>query len=84
MPYFEFSNEVSVREFLENCRPGDIKDLIYFLVQDNHLPNSLFDKEDRTVIENDFCEKLDKLKKHYYSLNDEDELLLNTLFKKYL
>jgi hypothetical protein len=46
--------------------------------------DSLIDKEKISLMEQEFHEKLDKLKSKYYNLLPEDEETLKNLFLKYV
>lgn len=91
MPYLSF--DVEVDDFLSSCDRRDITDLIDALVEDGHLPKGSRDlkniKTDNIIArqgrgEEEFSEKLQKFKSKYYSLSQEDEDILNVLFKKYI
>ena len=89
MPYFN----IEVDEFLFNCDRRDIDDLIDALVEDGYIPKGTYNlknpkNEKASNIqgrgEMDFSEKLEQLKKKYYSLSEEDESKIEEIFKKYI
>lgn len=89
MPYFN----IEVDEFLFNCDRRDIDDLIDALVEDGYIPKGTYNlknpknaKSSNTQGkgEMEFSEKLEQLKKKYYSLSEEDEGQLNKILIKYL
>jgi hypothetical protein len=90
MPYIDIN--IDVDEFLESCSRRDIKELIQTLVDTDHLPKEVLTKKGevkekmlrRGRGEEDFSEKLESLKTKYYSLSEEEENLLKSIFKKYI
>jgi hypothetical protein len=87
----EFCTEVDVDpiEFVDACSKRERDRLIKYLVEEDHLPESVLtfkqegdDKRGRA--ESDFIEKLDLLKEKFYFLSSEEEEYLNQIFKKYL
>ena len=90
MPRFEqdvyVDIDIDVDDFLNECDSRDIKDLIESLVEDGHLPKSVLNSPNDKLgkLESDFTNKIDSLKNKYYSISQEDEEILNQIFKKYL
>jgi|688.fasta_scaffold1003329_1 hypothetical protein len=90
MPRFEqdvyVDIDIDVDDFLNECDSRDIKDLIESLVEDGHLPKSVLNSPNDKLgkLESDFVNKIDSLKNKYYSISQEDEEILNQIFKKYL
>lgn len=90
MPSFEVDYiDIEPYEFVEACRPSEIRELIVALVEDGFLPESTLSKTDNSknrvsMLEGEFLEKMDKLSQKYYILSKDDELILETLFKKYI
>lgn len=87
MPYFTPDDlDIDVDEFLSACSSREIKEIIKALVEDDHLPKSVLGnsnpKEGR--LQSDFSNKIEMLKEKYYSISNEDEQLLENIFKKYL
>lgn len=87
MPYFTPDDlDIDVDEFLSACSRREIKEIIEALVEDGHLPKlvlgDLNPKEGR--LQSDFSNKIEMLKEKYYSISNEDEQLLENIFKKYL
>lgn len=86
------SIDIDVDDFLYSCSKYDIKNLINALVEDGHLPNSVYYHSDKgkekisklTSSEIDFYDKLDQLKEKYFSISKEDEDILSSIFKKYI
>lgn len=89
MPYIDL--DIEVYEFVRACTKSDIKELIKELVDEGHLPEGIYNKDGevkkeigrKTASEIDFAENLDKLKEKYFSLSQEEELFLKTIFNKY-
>ena len=86
------SIDIQIEEFVWACSNYDIKELIKVLVENEHLPKGLINEkgEVRTELgrktnnEIDFMDKLDKLKEKYYSLTQEEELSLKSIFDRHL
>jgi hypothetical protein len=85
MPDFTTEIDIDPREFVDSCSRREIKDLIEYLVDENHLPESVIEGNGKLGrMESEFIEKLDLLKEKYYSLSAEEEELIEKIFKKYL
>jgi hypothetical protein len=87
MPEFESYVDVDVDEFVSSCSKREIQELIECLVEDGYLPKNVIGtspNENLGTYESIFNENLDKLKEKYYSLNSEDEQVIQNIFKKYL
>ena len=90
MPYIDL--DIEVYEFVRACSKRDIKELIKELVDEGHLPKDLYYENGevkkemirKTSSEIEFSDNLDKLKEKYFSLNQEEEVSLSKIFKKYL
>ena len=90
MPYIDL--DIEVYEFVRACSKRDIKELIKELVDEGHLPKDLYyengevkkELNRKTNSEIEFSDKLDKLKEKYFSLSQEEELFLKTIFNKYI
>ena len=84
--------DIDVDEFIWSCSKRDIQDLIDALVEREHLPKGIINnkgeiKKDYTGmgrLEQQFSDKLEKLKDKYYSLTSEEEQFFEDIFKKYL
>ncbi len=84
--------DIDIDDFLWSCSKRDITDLIDALVEDGHLPKGLINQKGKLNqeytgkgrLEEDFSDKLEKLKDKYYSLTSEEEEFFERLFKKYL
>lgn len=89
--YFMPSLDFEVYEFVQACSRYDIKELIKELVDDGHLPKGIYNEKGevkkemvrKTASEIEFADKLEILKGKYFSLNQEDELSLQTIINKY-
>ena len=85
MPEFETYVDVDVDDFVLSCTKRDIKELLEFLVQQGHISSrAIPSHESQGVLESFFMEKMDKLREKYYRLSQEDEQILEDLFKKYV
>jgi len=90
MPYIDI--DIEIYEFVRACSKRDIKELIKELVEEGHLPKDLYyengevkkEMSRKTTSEIEFSNNLDKLKEKYFSLNQEEEVFLTKIFKKYL
>ena len=86
MPDFSTYIDIEPSEYVDECSKSDIKELIEELVIHGYInkSDSLIDKEKISLMEQEFHEKLDKLKSKYYNLLPEDEETLKNLFLKYV
>lgn len=84
MPSFDFYESIDVDEFLSACSRREINEVIESLVEDGYIPSSSINVPKLGRLESDFSVKLDKLKEKYYSLTEEEERQLNSIFDKYL
>lgn len=87
MPEFESYVDVDVDEFVSSCDKREIEELIECLVDEGYLPKSVVmtnPTENLGTYESDFNENLDKLKQKYFLLSNEDEQVIQNIFKKYL
>jgi hypothetical protein len=86
MPEFSTYIDVDASEYVSECSRSEIKELIEELVFHGYIneSDSLVDRENFSLMEQEFHEKLDKLKSKYYSIQLEDEEILKNLFKKYV
>ena len=83
MPEFETYVDVDVDEFVSACSKREIKELIEALIEDGHISPSASENTNKTLGESQFIEKMDGLKEKYHRLSQEDEKILEDLFKKY-
>jgi hypothetical protein len=85
MPEFETYVDVDVDEFVSACSKREIKELIEALIEDGHISPSASENTNKNigVLETQFIEKMDGLKEKYHRLSQEDEKILEDLFKKY-
>ena len=85
MPEFETYVDVDVDDFVLSCNKREIKELVEFLYEQGHISTSVITShESQGVLESFFMEKMDKLREKYYRLSQEDEQILEDLFKKYV
>lgn len=85
MPEFETYTNVDVDDFVDACNKREIKELVEFLSEQGHIsPSVITSHESQGVLESFFMEKMDKLREKYYRLSQEDEQILEDLFKKYV
>jgi hypothetical protein len=87
MPEFESYVDVDVDEFVSSCSKREIQELIECLVEEGYLPKNVIGTnptENLGTYESDFNENLDKLKEKYFLLSNEDEQVIQNIFKKYL
>jgi hypothetical protein len=86
MPEFSTYIDIDPSEYVDECSKSEIKGLIDELVIHGYInqSDSLIDKEKISLMEQEFHEKLDKLKSKYYNLSPEDEETLKNLFLKYV
>jgi hypothetical protein len=87
MPEFESYVDVDVDEFVSSCSKREIQELIECLVEEGYLHKNVIGinpTENLGTYESDFNENLDKLKEKYFLLSNEDEQVIQNIFKKYL
>ena len=86
MPDFTSYVEVEPYEFVSECSKSEIKELIDELIDAGHLPQTVRNTTEvrRGNLEEEFLEKMNGLSESYYRLSQEDDKLLQDLFKKYL
>lgn len=88
MPFLD----IDIEDILYACSRHDIKELIQALVEEGHLPKEVLNENKevkqelirRGRLEDEFSQKLEKLKSKYYNLSSEDEKFLESIFKKYI
>lgn len=88
MPFLD----IEIDDILYACSRHDIKELIQALVDEGHLPKEILNdnkevKEElirRGRMEDEFSQKLEKLKSKYYNLTQEEESFFESIFKKYI
>jgi hypothetical protein len=86
MPDFTSYVEVEPYEFVSECSKSEIKELIDELIDAGHLPQTVRNTTEvrRGNLEEEFLEKMNKLSESYYRISQEDDKILQDLFKKYL
>jgi len=86
MPDFTSYVEVEPYEFVSECSKNEIKELIDELIDAGHLPQTVRNTTEvrRGNLEEEFLEKMNKLSESYYRISQEDDKILQDLFKKYL
>jgi hypothetical protein len=85
------SVDIEIEEFVWACSSYDIKELIKVLIKEEHLPQGLINEKGevkkelskKTNSEIEFAEKLDILKEKYFSISQEDDLILQKILNKY-
>ena len=85
------SIDIEIEEFVWSCSSYDIKELIKVLIKEEHLPQGLINEKGevkkelskKTNSEIEFAEKLDILKEKYFSISQEDDLILQKILNKY-
>lgn len=86
MPTLRTEVEIDVYDFLEDCYDSDFDEIVEY-IKDNH-PEKL--KEFRNVLNeepgliHDTQTKLLELGEHAYKFTSEEEVFLETMYKKYL
>lgn len=76
--------DIDINEFISECSPREIKQLIATLIDDGHLTvNNFSTHGSQSVNENDFAQKLADLASKYYSMSNEDIERIEELHKKY-
>jgi hypothetical protein len=82
--------DIEVDEFVDSCDKREIKELVSYLIDEGHLPESVLNNDgdirDTKIgsLQQEFIDNVDKLKGKYYSLSSEDEGEIMKIFKKYL
>lgn len=82
--------DIEVYEFVDSCDKREIKELVSYLIDEGHLPESVLNNDgdirDTKIgsLQQEFIDNVDKLKGKYYSLSSEDEGEIMKIFKKYL
>lgn len=87
MPYFyqdvEAEIDISVDDFLSECRPNEIKELIQALVEDGHItPESIPSKERYSIGEQEHRDACSKIMSRYHTLSNEDCEMIKKIAKK--
>lgn len=87
MPYFDTDCEVhvDVDEFLNACKPREIKELIDALKEDGHLSNvtPLIPENKRTLMDDEWFKCLEKLATIRLSMSEEDLQTIKNISNKY-
>ena len=80
MPYFSQDLDIEIDEFLDECTPSEIKELIQELEDRGFAkPKSYLDYE---TIDQDWSDMLIKIMENKHQLTVEDELIVQNIFKK--
>lgn len=80
MPYFSQDLDIEIDEFLDECTPSEIKELIQELEDRGFVkPDSYVDSEN---INQDWSNMLIKIMENKHQLTGEDELIIQNIFKK--
>ena len=78
--------DITVDEFVSECSPREIKELITTLVEDGHIKPSAVkggSGKNMTASQLEFVEMLDVLSDNYYSMSNEECGLIEQLYRKY-
>lgn len=77
--------DITVDEFVSECSPREIKELIATLIDDGHLLPSVIKGggPNMTSSQLEFVEMLDVLSDNYYSMSNEECGLIEQLYRKY-
>ena len=90
MPYIDI--DIEIYEFVRSCSQREIKELIDELIENDHLPKDVLNQKGgvkkemnrKTASEIEFANNLDKLKEKYFSISQEDDVILQSIIKKYI
>lgn len=81
MPEFETSIDIDIDDFISECNSREIKELIEFLVEDDHLPENIL--ADTPKIENTYWnQEVQKLTDNQWKLSVKDEQTILNITKK--
>lgn len=85
MPKFETEVEaevyVDVDEFVSECSPREIRELVETLREDGHIGD--LEVEGRGYDAYEFTESIRKLVKNYHNLTREETAIINTIAKRF-
>ena len=86
MPEFSTYIDIDASEYVSECSKSEINELIEELVFQGYIDksNSVVGMETLSVMEQEFHEKLEKLKSSYLNIQLEDEEILKKIFIKYI
>lgn len=76
--------DIEVNEFLESCRPGELKEVIEYLEEMGWLKKHGYIPSGRTSVnEQMFNESLSKIKNNWLSLSNEEEDIILNIAKRF-
>jgi hypothetical protein len=77
--------DITVDEFVSECSPREIKELITTLIEDGHLLPSAIKGggPNMTANETEFVDKANAIANKYYQMSNEDVAIIESLHKKY-
>ncbi len=78
--------DIDVDEFLDGCRPSEIKELVKALVEDGHVKSNvseLMNTSKMTANEIQFYDKMAFLGLKYLQMTNEETEYLEKLYEKY-
>jgi len=84
MPYFNTEVDIEVEDFLSECTPGEIHDIIEYLREEGHLNNgsgeNLIPTQEMNVLDFEWAEVINKLSGNArLSLTTEEEDLIRKI-----
>jgi hypothetical protein len=81
MPYFNTEIDIDVDEFLDECTPGDIHDVIQYLREEGHLSSeNSIPTQEMNVLDLEWAEVINKLSGNArLSLTTEEEDLIRKI-----
>lgn len=84
MPYFNTEVDIEVEDFLDECTPGEIHDIIEYLREKGHLNNgsgeNLIPTQEMNVLDLEWAEVINKLSGNArLSLTTEEEDLIRKI-----
>ena len=81
MPYFD--HDISVRDFLSECSPYDIKQIVEYLKRNNYINSELINLIDKTdLITADWNTTIRKLATAQINLTVEEEQIIKQIASK--
>jgi len=78
--------DIDVDEFLDGCRPREIKELVKALVEDGHVKSNVsefMNTSKMTANEILFCDKMAFLGLKYLQMTNEETEYLEKIYEKY-
>ena len=76
--------DIEIDEFVDSCRPKELKELIEYLKSEGHLGSfSIRDESKMTANEIEFRSKMSFLSDKYYQMTFEETEFIDTIYNKY-